>query len=284
MGDATTTPPAAGPGSTLLCALLAAAGTVAMSTAASSLQGTALSSHGSQALIAWVLATLAALGALLCLYLTIIWALAAAILMAGPATRTGTALLLALKVLAPRMARRVTTGAAVATTATALVLTPSLATEGPPVPPSLSQQAPAQTSQLLPTDGIAPDPAPEAAGRGAPQDSSGSGSAPALPTLGWGNTAPAAPSDAEPPAATPTDAEDDEAPAIPRTVIVRSGDSLWSISDDLLGPVPSDPAQVAAAWPMLHEANQDLIGADPDELLPGLELTVPASLTTKDLP
>lgn len=285
MGDETTTPPAAaGPGTTLLCALLAAAGTAAMSVAAASLQESALSGHASQALIAWVLVTIAALGALLCLYLAVIWTLAAAILLAGPATRTGTALLLALKLLAPRLARRVTTGAAAATTATALVLTPSMAAESPPAPTSLSEQAPAQTSQLLPTDGVTPEPAPEAAGPGAAQDSSGSGNTAPLPALGWGETAPAPPSDAEAPTESPSDTQDGETPTTPHTVVVRSGDSLWSISDDLLGPASSDPAEIAAAWPMLHEANQDVIGTDPDQLFPGMELTVPASLTTKDLP
>lgn len=285
MGDETTTPPAAaGPGTTLLCALLAAAGTAAMSVAAASLQESALSGHASQALIAWVLVTIAALGALLCLYLAVIWTLAAVILLAGPATRTGTALLLALKLLAPRLARRVTTGAAAATTATALVLTPSMAAESPPAPTSLSEQAPAQTSQLLPTDGVTPEPAPEAAGPGAAQDSSGSGSTAPLPALGWGETAPAPPSDAEAPTESPSDTQDGETPTTPHTVVVRSGDSLWSISDDLLGPASSDPAEIAAAWPMLHEANQDVIGTDPDQLFPGMELTVPASLTTKDLP
>lgn len=285
MGDETTTPPAAaGPGTTLLCALLAAAGTAAMSVAAASLQESALSGHASQALIAWVLVTIAALGALLCLYLAVIWTLAAVILLAGPATRTGTALLLALKLLAPRLARRVTTGAAAATTATALVLTPSMAAESPPAPTSLSEQAPAQTSQLLPTDGVTPEPAPEAAGPGAAQDSSGSGNTAPLPALGWGETAPAPPSDAEAPTESPSDTQDGETPTTPHTVVVRSGDSLWSISDDLLGPASSDPAEIAAAWPMLHEANQDVIGTDPDQLFPGMELTVPASLTTKDLP
>lgn len=285
MGDETTTPPAAaGPGTTLLCALLAAAGTAAMSVAAASLQESALSGHASQALIAWVLVTIAALGALLCLYLAVIWTLAAVILLAGPATRTGTALLLALKLLAPRLARRVTTGAAAATTATALVLAPSMAAESPPAPTSLSEQAPAQTSQLLPTDGVTPEPAPEAAGPGAAQDSSGSGNTAPLPALGWGETAPAPPSDAEAPTESPSDTQDGETPTTPHTVVVRSGDSLWSISDDLLGPASSDPAEIAAAWPMLHEANQDVIGTDPDQLFPGMELTVPASLTTKDLP
>lgn len=284
MGDETTTPPAAGPGTTLLCALLAAAGTAAMSVAAASLQESALSGHASQALIAWVLVTIAALGTLLCLYLAVIWTLAAVILLAGPATRTGTALLLALKLLAPRLARRVTTGAAAATTATALVLAPSMAAESPPAPTSLSEHAPAQTSQLLPTDGVTSDPAPEAAGPGAAQDSSGSGSTAPLPALGWGGTAPAAPADAAAPTVTPSDTDGGETPTTPHTVVVRSGDSLWSISDDLLGPASSDPAEIAAAWPMLHEANHDVIGTDPDQLFPGMELTVPASLTTKDLP
>ena len=278
------TRPVAGAGSTLLCALLAAAGAVVMSAAAGSLQSTATTGHASQALISWVLVAIALLGALLCLYLALVWSLASAILLSGPATRTGAALLLALRILAPRMARRVTAGAATATAVTALTLAPSIASEGPSAPPSLPEHAPTQTSQMLPSGGSAPDPAPEAAAPGADSGPSRSGGSAPLPTLGWGEAPSHSSSDNSSPPSTPTSARDDGPSAAAETIVVRSGDSLWSISDDLLGPTASDPADIASTWPVLHEANQEVIGADPDQLLPGMELTVPASLTTKDLP
>ncbi|MGO3210623.1 MAG: hypothetical protein ACTIJK_12595, partial [Brachybacterium sp.] len=81
-----------------------------MTAATDSLRRTAETSHADQALIGWVLVVLAALGALLCLYLTVVWGLATAVLLAGPATRIGTASLAALRLLAPRLAQRVATG------------------------------------------------------------------------------------------------------------------------------------------------------------------------------
>jgi nucleoid-associated protein YgaU len=58
---------------------------------------------------------------------------------------------------------------------------------------------------------------------------------------------------------------------------VRLGDSLWQIAAHLLG-TGADDASVAAAWPELYVANRDAIGADPDVILPGTVLQVPASL------
>jgi nucleoid-associated protein YgaU len=46
----------------------------------------------------------------------------------------------------------------------------------------------------------------------------------------------------------------------------------------VLGPAPDDPSLPALSWPLLHEANRDVIGEDPDLLLPGQVLTVPAGL------
>jgi len=80
--------PASGPGPVLLRALLAAAGAAAMTAAAITLWIDASSSPPTQALITWVLVGVAATGFLLCLYLTLIWALAAAVLLSGPASFT----------------------------------------------------------------------------------------------------------------------------------------------------------------------------------------------------
>ncbi len=59
--------------------------------------------------------------------------------------------------------------------------------------------------------------------------------------------------------------------AVPR---VRPGDSLWSISRELL-PAGSDDARIAGAWHRLHRANHSRIGDDPDLILPGTRLVVP---------
>jgi nucleoid-associated protein YgaU len=65
-------------------------------------------------------------------------------------------------------------------------------------------------------------------------------------------------------------------PAPAPTVAVQAGDTLWDLAADALGGTPTD-ADVAAAWPRWHEANRDVIGADPDVLLPGQVLTVPSA-------
>src|SRR5699024_9102369 len=106
--------------------------------------------------------------------------------------------------------------------------------------------------QYLPAERVIPDPAPEAAAPGAPEGTSSRTEGAPLPGLGWTESEPVAPEEPR--------AVDDPAPQEPLTVTVRHGDSLWSISEDLLGPAPSDSAAIAAAWPLLHEANEDLIG------------------------
>lgn len=294
MGDDSTATTPRHTGATVLCTLLAAGGAAAMATATDSLRSTAESSYADQALIGWVLVVLAALGTLLCLYLTVIWGLAAAVLLAGPATRTGTASLMALRLLAPRLAQRVATGAAVATTATALVLAPAMASDGSPASSALSEQAPAQASQL-PADDPLQTPSPDAGASGSGQGSDAPEGRALLPPLGWGEERSANQTIPDGSASPVSSSSASETPApmpagggttttSPHTVIVRSGDSLWSITDDLLGPGTTAAAQVSTSWPLLHEANHEVIGADPDLLIPGMELTVPHSLTTKDMP
>jgi nucleoid-associated protein YgaU len=58
-------------------------------------------------------------------------------------------------------------------------------------------------------------------------------------------------------------------------VVVRRGDSLWDIAARHLGPDAS-AADVAVEWPSWHHANRDVIGADPDLLIPGQRLVPPA--------
>lgn len=91
----------------------------------------------------------------------------------------------------------------------------------------------------------------------------------ALPDPGWVPVAPTVRPQPDVPLLTP-------APAAAETgeVVVRRGDTLWSIAARHLGPLPGD-AEIAAAWPAWHETNRDVIGRDPDLLLPGQVLQAP---------
>ncbi|QDY77137.1 transglycosylase family protein [Streptomyces qinzhouensis] len=51
------------------------------------------------------------------------------------------------------------------------------------------------------------------------------------------------------------------------TYTVRSGDNLWSIAEE---------KKVPGGWPALYEANQKVVGADPDHILPGQSLDLQA--------
>lgn len=57
-------------------------------------------------------------------------------------------------------------------------------------------------------------------------------------------------------------------------VVVQPGDSLWSLAEDRLGPQATD-AQIAQTWPTWWQANREVVGDDPDLLLPGTPLTPP---------
>lgn len=57
-------------------------------------------------------------------------------------------------------------------------------------------------------------------------------------------------------------------------VVVRGGDTLWSIAATHLGPGASD-LEIAEAWPRWHAANVTSIGPNPHSLLPGSRLNPP---------
>jgi len=63
-------------------------------------------------------------------------------------------------------------------------------------------------------------------------------------------------------------------PADPAEVVVQRGDSLWSLAVDQLGD-GADELTLARTVERLHHANLDVIGADPDLLLPGQVLRLP---------
>ena len=64
----------------------------------------------------------------------------------------------------------------------------------------------------------------------------------------------------------------------PHEVVVRPGDSLWSIAEGLLGSA-ADDAEVTAAWHRLHRVNRARVG-DPDLIRPGQHLLVPAAIAS----
>jgi hypothetical protein len=65
-----------------------------------------------------------------------------------------------------------------------------------------------------------------------------------------------------------------EPPAPPRTVVVRPGDTLWSLAAVDLPPGASDAA-VAERWHAIYAANRATVGADPDVIEPGQRLRLP---------
>jgi LysM domain len=62
----------------------------------------------------------------------------------------------------------------------------------------------------------------------------------------------------------------------PRTpiVVVAPGDSLWRIAAADLPPRAPD-ARIAARWRAIYAANRDVIGPDPDVIVPGQRLVLP---------
>ncbi|WP_237564113.1 LysM peptidoglycan-binding domain-containing protein [Actinomyces sp. 432] len=99
--------------------------------------------------------------------------------------------------------------------------------------------------------------------------------------LGWQPTVtvptdPDAAAPSSPPSAPAPDSAPDSAqePGSSESHTVAVGESLWSITAELLGPQAS-PAQIADAWPRLYQANTQEIGTDPGLIHPGTDLDVP---------
>ena len=83
---------------------------------------------------------------------------------------------------------------------------------------------------------------------------------------------------ARPAPAAPPPATTRPSPATAGPLVVRSGDTLWSLAEASLrsaGTRPTD-RQVAQAWPRWWAANREAVGDDPDLLLPGTVLRPPA--------
>lgn len=190
------------------------------------------------------------------------------------APRTGISLV-ALRALhrwgAPIM-RRTAAGALVAAVATGA---PAMAAQAPGASDDLgwtpTASAPAPTGEAPSPAGDTPAPAGDTSSN-AGDTSSNAGDAARRPDAAAGATS-ADPS--SPPATTHQ---------------VSAGESLWSITEEILDAgsagSPTDPssggpgtqAQIARAWPILYAANAESIGADPDLILPGTALNVPEDL------
>lgn len=76
------------------------------------------------------------------------------------------------------------------------------------------------------------------------------------------------------PAAAEARTVDKDAPS----VVVRPGDTLWSISAERLGP-DATPQRVANGAERLHALNRGRIGADPNLIFVGQELLVPRAMS-----
>jgi len=90
------------------------------------------------------------------------------------------------------------------------------------------------------------------------------------PGLGPGLTSPAVP------AHQPGSAGSSRQPQRSTQLVVRPGDSLWSLTARELG-AHAMPAQIAAGWPRLYAANRRAIGANPNLIHPGQRLVPPTS-------
>ncbi|HZM65368.1 MAG TPA: LysM domain-containing protein [Nakamurella sp.] len=55
---------------------------------------------------------------------------------------------------------------------------------------------------------------------------------------------------------------------------MQPGDSLWSIAAAHLPSPPSDP-DIDTAWRTWYSTNAEVIGADPDLIMPGQQLRFP---------
>ncbi|ACV77773.1 LysM peptidoglycan-binding domain-containing protein [Nakamurella multipartita] len=149
-----------------------------------------------------------------------------------------------------------------------------------PVAPEPTSAAPASPSPTPPAT-TSPSPVPfsptsESTVPGSPPPTATAGipaqtPAPAAPPPASA-APPPAPADTGAPASTDTDTDTDTGGAV--TVTVQPGDSLWRIAARTLGPGASD-ADIDNSWRAWYFTNQQVVGDDPDQIVPGQQLTAP---------
>lgn len=154
-------------------------------------------------------------------------------------------------------------------TATSVLPTPGFT---PPPPVAAPLPGPGFDTALDPA--VAPPAAPRPQTAATPPGSSTHATGEDLPAPGWSPTRPApvrrdASLDVLHPSRHPA-----RLPAL-EGVVVRRGDTLWSIAARHLGPTAT-AAQIALEWPRWHAANRHVIGDDPDRLVPGQLLEPPS--------
>lgn len=66
-------------------------------------------------------------------------------------------------------------------------------------------------------------------------------------------------------------------------LVVRRGDTLWDLAARCLGPEATDE-EIAAEWPRWYAVNRDVVGPDPDRILPGQQLVPPLPVDTLENP
>ena len=180
--------------------------------------------------------------------------------------------------------------------------TPSAPGPAAPVPPGPSPQSPADPGAVAPSPAAAPEPPPDppstprspadpaSPSTGAPVRPSTSPAARSSTGTGAGTcTAPAARAAAghlgpavppgTPARSAPPDPRGGRPPAPVEHVVVQPGDTLWSIAATALARAdrPTTAPAVARAWPTWWAANREVIGDDPDLILPGTSLVAPGS-------
>jgi nucleoid-associated protein YgaU len=217
-------------------------------------------------LIAWALAG----------WLTLTVALT--LLARAPGRAGGAATALTRRIAPPALHRLV--GAALGATAVAgtLLVSPATAAPAPaPAPASALREPPAGPVVFdldWPVVVAAAGPAP---GRGAPADAPVAADVPD----------PVAPDPVAPAQVAPDQVAPDQVapgPVAVGRVVVRPGDTLWGLAERALAQqaatsaapaaVPST-ARIACAWPSWWSVNREVVGDDPDLLLPGTVLRPP---------
>jgi len=222
----------------------------------------------------WVELAVLAAGLLAAVWLTLSGAVALACVAASLLGRRWRAGEAAVERLAPVAVRRLVRTAVGVGVGAGLTLAPTaaLAADVPPTAPAAHGASVVLDLGWQPTateaDVPGPDPAltpPGQVGHEEAEDASAPEIA-AVPVVRQ-----AADDAADDAAADPADGADDGGP---NRVVLR-GDTLWGIAAQALGGSPTD-AEILREVTRWHAENRDVVGADPDRLLPGQILRAPA--------